>query len=455
MQRYFRTLLLALFAAVSLGACSPGDPATGPAGSGSTDASKGFAPEIDSSKLIFVVPVEGVNGAARLVLADAIAALLRDGSVPAILTEKANVFGPTIAGRIIDVEERDSVVWVTAVWELRAPYGTAVAEYRQQIVVDSRLWLAGSAEAINLLVFDAGPKIAAMVHDFVSPVVMAPGVQTATAPQEIDVPPPSPDLPAVIKAPSPTPASETEKAAPLQSKSRAVAALAPRATRKAETKPLKEAKKKAPKKAKKTKKAKPAKAGKPVVLKKIPQLPKRKPKSLGKGKPVLLPVPGVGPGPLVANPPPVTWKRPAFLIRQVRGAPGDGNKTLTEAMKKALRSKDMTVTEDPRQAGFVIEGRVEISPPVGGRQQAKIIWAVNTMTGEEVGKAVQENAVKAGSLNGPWGRIAEIVSNAAVTGIQELFGVESRQSTRRSAQPKFSGGSNLPQMPGRGPPPPR
>ena len=42
-------------------------------------------------------------------------------------------------------------------------------------------------------------------------------------------------------------------------------------------------------------------------------------------------------------------------------------------MKKALRKRDMTVTEDPRQAGFVIEGRVETSASVGGWQQVKIV----------------------------------------------------------------------------------
>ncbi len=441
---------MALFAAVSLGACSTGDPAT--AARGLTDPSQGFGAEVDSSKLIYVVPVEGMNGAARLVLADAIAALLQDARKPAILTEKANEMGPTIAGRIVAVEEHDSVVWVTAVWELRAPYGTAVAEYRQQIVADSRLWMAGSAEAINLLVFDAGPKIVAMVHDYVSPVTLAQGGQTPA-------PPPTPEtLPVVIEAPSPPPAPAAEKAAPVQSKSRAVAALTSRAPRTLESKPVKEAEKKAPKKAKKVKiknKQKPRKTGKPTILKKITQPPKRKPKPPAKGKSVLLPVPGEGPGPITTNPPPVTWKQPAFLIRQVQGAPGDGNKALTQAMKKALRKRDMTVTEDPRQAGFVIEGRVEISAPVGGRQQAKIVWAVNTMTGEEVGKAVQENQVKAGSLNGPWGRIAEIVSNAAVSGIQELFGIESRKSSRRSELPKFSGGPDLPQVPGRAPPPPK
>lgn len=443
MQRYFRTLLMALFAAVSLGACSAGDPATAPGDPASTDASQGFGAEVDSSKLIFVVPVEGMHGAARLVLADAIAASLRDARKPAILTEKANAMGPTVAGRIVKVEERDSVVWVTAVWELRAPYGTAIAEYRHQIVADSRLWMAGSAEAINLLVFDAGPKIAAMVHDYVRPAALAQGGQTAA-------PPPAP--PQAMGAPV------DAQAAPGQSKSRAVAALTSRAPRTLERKPAEEAEKKAPKKAKKGKiknKQKPKKTGKPTVLKKIPQPAKRKPKPPAKGKPVLLPVPGQGPGPIIAKPPPVTWKRPAFLIRQVQGAPGDGNEALTGAMKKALRERDMTVTEDPRQAGFVIQGRVEIGAPVGGHQQAKIVWAVSTMTGEEVGKAVQENVVRAGSLNGPWDRIAEIVSNAAVAGIQELFGIESRQFSRRSELPKFSGGPDLPQVPGRAPPPPK
>jgi hypothetical protein len=298
-----------------------------------------------------------------------------------------------------------------------------------------------------------------MVDDYVSPVTLAQGGET----------PPPGAPPGVIEAPSAEPAPAAEKAALGQSKSRAVAALtsrAPRTLRTLDRKPVKEAEKKAPKKtpqkAKKGKiknKQKPKKTGTPTVLKKIPQPPKRKPKpqpkSPGKGKPVLLPVPGQGPGPITANPPPVTWKRPAFLIRQVQGAPGDGNEALTEAMKKALRERDMTVTEDPRQAGFVIQGRVEISAPVGGHQQAKIVWAISTMTGEEVGKAVQENVVRAGSLNGSWSGIAEIVSNAAVAGIQELFGIESRQSSRRSELPKFSGGPDLPQVPGRAPPPPK
>ena len=151
----------------------------------------------------------------------------------------------------------------------------------------------------------------------------------------------------------------------------------------------------------------------------------------------------------------ILLRRPAFLIKKVTGAPGNGNEALTKAIKEALRKNDLTVTEDPRQAGFVIQGRVEVSAPVNGRQQARIVWEVRTMDGDEVGKAVQENAVKAGSLSGAWGRVAEIVSSAAITGIQELFGIEKKQSFRRTKEPKFSGRTDVPRIPGRALPPPK
>jgi hypothetical protein len=76
------------------------------------------------------------------------------------------------------------------------------------------------------------------------------------------------------------------------------------------------------------------------------------------------------------------------------------------------------------------------------------------MDGDEVGRAVQENAIKAGSRNGAWGRIANIVSSAAITGIQELFGIEKKQSFRRNRNVKFSNRADMPRVPGRALPPP-
>jgi hypothetical protein len=149
---------------------------------------------------------------------------------------------------------------------------------------------------------------------------------------------------------------------------------------------------------------------------------------------------------------PVVWNNPSFLVRIVTGAPGDGNESLTSSIKAALRSNDMTVTEDPRQAAYEIRGRVVVGPAVNGRQQTRIVWRVNTIDGDEVGQAIQENTVIAGSLDGEWGRVAAIVSEAAVSGIAELFDGRGR---RRNAAGSvaFPDAPPLPQVPGRAPPP--
>ena len=112
---------------------------------------------------------------------------------------------------------------------------------------------------------------------------------------------------------------------------------------------------------------------------------------------------------------------PVFLIRPVQGAPGDGNESLSRAIKAAMRAKDVAITEDPRQADYAIQGVVEVGPPFAGRQRAKIVWTVLTLDGLEMGTARQENAVPAGSLDGPWGHVAAMVSDAAVNGVRQLF----------------------------------
>jgi len=476
---FFRTLAVLVIAVSGLGGCQSSlknmiglgsADGVAPTGTGAARTvpleEGGFKAAIDSSRLIFVVPVQGAGGPAPLVLADAVAASLRDAGQPAILTEKVNEMGPTIVGRVAEVKRRGSVVWVTAVWLLRAPYGTAVAEYRQQIVVDAGLWQTGAAEAINLLVLDAAPRVSAMVRNFVSPIAMPAGmgeVVTDTAAREqaaLD----AAEKEAAIRNPAapgagrkPVLASAVARQPRIRSRlkgpvdQQAVAILTDRVSRVLKETPR--AEKKASPKAKK-------KIGKPRVLMEIPEeaAAKSKPpsrrKTRLKKKPVLLPVPENSPSPIVSDPAPVGWKRPAFLIKDVSGAPGDGNRALTRSMKSAMRKNDLTVTEDPRQAGFVIVGKVEVSSAVNGRQQTRIVWTVNTVGGDEVGKAVQENAIKAGSLNGAWGRVADIVSIAAITGIQELFGIERKQSSRRSREIKFSGRGGMPRVPGRALPPP-
>jgi hypothetical protein len=66
---------------------------------------------------------------------------------------------------------------------------------------------------------------------------------------------------------------------------------------------------------------------------------------------------------------------------------------------------------------------------------------------------VQENTVIAGSLDGEWGHVAEVVSNAAVRGIKDLFGEADDRISSREPLPEFPD-VQLPAVPGRAPPPP-
>ena len=60
-------------------------------------------------------------------------------------------------------------------------------------------------------------------------------------------------------------------------------------------------------------------------------------------------------------------------------------------------------------------------PPTAGRQHVKVSWALQRADGSEIGEVSQENAVPAGSLDGPWGDIAFAVANAAAPGVAELI----------------------------------
>jgi hypothetical protein len=76
---------------------------------------------------------------------------------------------------------------------------------------------------------------------------------------------------------------------------------------------------------------------------------------------------------------------------------------------------------DDRES-FVLTGKVQLSPPASGRQQVKVSWALlRAADGSQIGEISQENAVPAGSLDGPWGDIAFAVANAAAPGVAQLL----------------------------------
>jgi hypothetical protein len=131
-------------------------------------------------------------------------------------------------------------------------------------------------------------------------------------------------------------------------------------------------------------------------------------------------------------PAPTADRDMVVAVRRVTGAPGDGAQSLTRAMADALRRSHVALAETAEdKAGLVLQGAVDVAPALGGKQEVKISWSLLRANGARVGEVKQQNAVPAGSLDGPWGLTAYDAANAAAPGIAALI-TELRQAGSRS-----------------------
>lgn len=153
--------------------------------------------------------------------------------------------------------------------------------------------------------------------------------------------------------------------------------------------------------------------------------------------------------------------RKGVYLADVTGAPGDGNMALRRAMSVALAGAGVPIAMESEKSAFNVRGSVELGDPENGAQAVRILWEVFDIDGKMLGRADQANAVPAGSLDGRWGQTAAFVAAAALDGILNIIN-EHRSDEFRApdlgggpSRPKASPPSrNLPQIPGRAPPPP-
>ena len=151
--------------------------------------------------------------------------------------------------------------------------------------------------------------------------------------------------------------------------------------------------------------------------------------------------------------PPADPLTKGVLMAGINGLSIEDGKILSKGMAKELLMQDILVTEDPRQATYVLGGLVEISPTRPGLEMARIIWRVAEIDGPELGKAVQEKEVPKGSLTGRWAEVANPISKAAAKGIARIMANFSKspiiEKSTGSPPPVV-----LPKVPGRALPPP-
>ncbi len=334
---------------------------------------------------LIVLPLAGTEWPGRRALAEELAKALRANAPNVRAAERADGRAQTLSGHVETIETGGAVAWIEIRWLHHRGDGRLIAEYGQIAAMDRELWDKSAPAAVRLLASEIAPKAAAVLRE---------GRAPALASREPDGRRDGPArMPAEMEIASNQPTANPA-AAP---------SIAPY--------------------------GQPAQGA-------LPALPARE-------------IAAAPVAPVQGSPLSTAWANPVIVIRSVEGAPGDGNQALILAIKQALRVRDFMVTEDPRQAVFQIDGKVEVAPPANGRQRAKVTWVVTTVSGGQVGRAIQENVIPAGSLNGAWGQVAAMVANAAAEGVEELFG----RPTTRKAQMAVPPTPPLPLVPGRAPSP--
>ncbi len=151
--------------------------------------------------------------------------------------------------------------------------------------------------------------------------------------------------------------------------------------------------------------------------------------------------------------PPADPLTKGVLMAGISGLSTEDGKILSKGMAKELLIQDILVTEDPRQATYVLGGLVEISSTRPGLEMARIIWRVAEINGPELGSAVQEKEVAKGSLTGRWAEVANPISKAAAKGIARIMADFSKSPITEKpigSPPAVV----LPKVPGRALPPP-
>jgi len=153
---------------------------------------------------------------------------------------------------------------------------------------------------------------------------------------------------------------------------------------------------------------------------------------------------------------PIDPLRRGLLVEQVSGLNQDDARHLTKAVAAALRTSDVLVTGDPRQASFRLAGHVEMLKADAGFVDVRIVWRVLTMDRRELGSAVQENRVPADAVQGRWATISPSIGKAAAVGVEHVFGTRGGPApgavTRATGEPPAI---VLPGVPGRAMPPPQ
>jgi len=109
-----------------------------------------------------------------------------------------------------------------------------------------------------------------------------------------------------------------------------------------------------------------------------------------------------------------------FMVGNINGARGDGEKALRKAMSLTLRQFGAKVRSRADKDTYILNADIDILKPFEGKQRIQISWIIKDKKGNELGRARQNNQMPEGAFDGKWGGLAYNISRAAMNGIGQV-----------------------------------
>ena len=108
-------------------------------------------------------------------------------------------------------------------------------------------------------------------------------------------------------------------------------------------------------------------------------------------------------------------------VAEVTGAPGDGDISLAQQMRKRLSLLGPKIQDTAKGADFTVRGHVHVVPLAHHKERVEIQWRITDADGRNLGKVIQLNEIPAGTLDHYWGNVAVVVATQAAAGVEHVM----------------------------------
>ncbi|MBC7953406.1 MAG: hypothetical protein H7Z12_16495 [Rhodospirillaceae bacterium] len=116
-------------------------------------------------------------------------------------------------------------------------------------------------------------------------------------------------------------------------------------------------------------------------------------------------------------------------VTPLRGLPGDGDKAMTTALKRALERSGLVVKDDG--AAYMVEGKITVAPGLPGEDTVTVAWILKRVEGDaQLANIGQSGAVPRGKLSGPWGSLARDIAEGGASGLLEVIRADTGTAKR-------------------------